>query len=227
MKSGRIAVIAVFLFLSIQNSCKAWAQNGAARGSRHEGTADSTQPAQVVVVSPQLTDFERYSSAADQPLITLNFSPITLDLGPGISLTLTPVALSPFDAPNALKALAVELRLSQSPLPAHNTDVAQLHSVATLLDFDELARYTSFFTSLAATGMPRPAFADARTVVHMASRSGMRLELSLTPDGRALCVVSTGVDSVAVSLDSDSAKKLADAFAAAQQTLDSARESKT
>lgn len=227
MKFKGMGVIALFLFFSIENFGEAWAQNvAAANDVRHVVPIWSTQPMQVQVVAPQLTDFERYGSHADQPLVALTFPAISADLGPNVSLSLTPRGLTPFDAPDALKALAVEFRLSQSLPATRGTELSQSHSVATLLDFDELPAFRSLFNSLAVTGMPRQPFSDAKAVVRMASKTGMRLEFTAQRDGRILLVVATEVDSVTISLDADSARRWVDAFTAARRALDVAADTR-
>jgi hypothetical protein len=227
MKFKGMAVIALFVFLSIENSSEARAQTIAAPNDvRHAAPMGSTQPMQVQVVAQQFTDFERYSSHADQPLVALTFPAISADLGPSVSLTLTPRALTPFDAPDALKALAVEFRLSQSLPLTRGAGLPQSHTVATLLDFDELPAFRSLFNSLAVTGMPRQPFSDAKAVVRMTSKTGMRLEFTGQPDGRILLVVATEVDSVTISLNADSTRKWMDAFIAARRTLDVASDAR-
>ncbi len=227
MKFKRMGIIALFLVLSVANFCEAWAQNlTGANDARHEVPIWSAQLNRVLVVPAPLTDFERYASTADQPLVTLTFPAITAVLAPNVSLSLTPRGLTPFGAPDALKALAVEFQLALSLPATRGAQLLQSHSVDTLLDFDELLAFRSLFSALAATGMPRPPFSDAMAVVRMASKSGMRLEFTARPDGRIQCVVVTDVDSVTLSLDPDSAQKWADAFTAARRTLDSARDSR-
>jgi hypothetical protein len=227
MKFKEMGVIALFLFFSMEHSGEAWAQNlAAANGVRHEVPIWNTQPTQVQVVAPQLTDFERYGSHADQPLVNLTFPAISADLGGNVLLALTPRGLTPFDAPNALKALAVEFRLSQSGPATRGGELAQSHSVVTLLDFDELPAFRALFNSLAVTGMPPQRFSDAKTVVRMASKTGMRLEFTAERNGRILCVVANDVDSVTMSLDADSARKWVDALTAARRTLDIATDAR-
>jgi hypothetical protein len=227
MKFKEIGVVALFLFLSMGHFDRAWAQKVAAGNDvRHAVPAWSTQPTQVQVVAPQLTDFERYISHADQPLIALSFPTISPDLGPNVSLTMTPRGLTPFDAPNNLKALAVEFRLSQSVPVTRGAELPQSHSVVTMLDFDELPVFRSLFNSLAITGMPPQRFSDAKSVVRMASKTGMRLEFTAEPDGRILCVVANEVDSVNISLDADLAGKWVEAFTAARRTLDIAMDAR-
>lgn len=226
MKSGGIGAIAVFLVFSIANCSDGWAQRGSGNGSQDKTAVGTSHPTQVLVVPSQLTDFERYSSKTDEPVVTLAFPPVAATLGGNVSLNLTPLALSSFDAPNNLKAMAVQFELSQTTGSSRKSGLAPLHSVVTLLDFDELLRFTSLFKTLAATGMPQPAFSDAKAVIHMASKSGMRLQVTADANARILCVVSTGADSVTVLLDDVTARKLADAFTAAERTLDSAEDSK-
>ena len=55
----------------------------------------------------------------------------------------------------------------------------------------------------------------------------MRLELTAEPGDRIQCVVASGIDSVVLSLDVDSARKWADAFTEAFRTLDAVRDSTT
>lgn len=220
-------MITLLLFFSIENPGEAWAQNKAAASDvRHSVPIWSTQPMQVQVVAQQLTDFERYSSHADQPLVAITFPAISADLGPNVSLTMTPRGLTPFDAPDALKALAVEFRLSLSLPDTRGAELPQSHSVAALLDFDELPAFRSLFNSLAVTGMPRQPFSDAKAVVRMTSKTGMRLEFTAEQSGRILLVVATEVDSVTISLNADSARKWVDAFTAARRTLDVASDAR-
>jgi hypothetical protein len=227
MKFKEIGVVVLFLFLSMDHSGQAWAQKVAAGNHvRQAVPAWSTQPTQVQVVAPQLTDFERYISHADQPLVALSFPAISADLGPNVSLTMTPRGLTPFDAPNNLKALAVEFRLSQSVPVTRGAELPQSHSVVTMLDFDELPVLRSLFNSLAITGMPTQRFSDAQAVVRLASKTGMRLEFTAERDGRILCVVANEADSVTTSLDADSARKWVDAFTAARRTLDVAMDAR-
>lgn len=227
MKSGGIGAIAIFLVCSIANCGDGWAQSGSGNGSQDKSAVENSHPAEVLVVPPQLTDFERYSSKTDEPVVTLGFPPITASLGSNVSLVLTPLALSSFDAPNNLKAMAVRFELSQFTGSSRKSGSAPLHSVVTLLDFDELLRFTSLFKKLAATGMPQPAFSDAKAVIHMASKSGMRLQVTVEANDRILSVVSTDADSVTLPMDSVTARKLVDAFTAAERVLDSAEDSKT
>lgn len=215
-KSTRIALI---LFLAMAVSGGAFAQNAL--------SFNASQPAQVLFVPPQLTDFERYASNTDQPLVHVAFPPISADLGPHLTLVLTPRGLTAFNTPGALKATAVELNLTQSLAAGRNTQLSPLHSVATLLDFDEMLAFRSVFHALAATGMPQPPFPDVKAVVRMTSKGGLRLEFEAQTDGQIRCMVSTDADSVVLLLDADSASKWADAFTAAFRTLDAARESKT
>jgi hypothetical protein len=225
MKSLRLGVTALFLFFAMQNFSQAWAQNGGAlSGPQQTGSA---QPAPVIIVSPPLTNFDRVASSADQPLVHLAFSAVSVDFGPQTTLSLTPRALTPFGAQGALRALAVEFQLSQSLPAGDGTELLRSHSVATVLDFDELPVFRRVFNALAATGFPDSRFADAKAVVRMASKSGMRLEFSAEPGGRIRCVVTTDIDSVTLSLDADSAKKWADAFTEAFRTLDAASDSRT
>src|SRR5215469_138556 len=104
MKFPRIRPMILVVFLA-GNLYPAWAQNTHA-GS---GSQPWTQPAQVLVVPPQLTDFERYASSVDQPLVHIAFPAISVDLGPRVSLSLTPRGVTSFNVPGNLKALAVEL----------------------------------------------------------------------------------------------------------------------
>ena len=92
-------------------------------------------------------------------------------IGANVSLTMTPRGLTPFDAPNNLKALAVEFRLSQSVPVTRAAELPQSHSVVTMLDFDELPVFRSLFNSLANTGMPPQRFSDANAVVRIASKN--------------------------------------------------------
>ena len=226
MTGKRIGVIAVFLLFSIGNLFQAWAQNvGAANAAPHQAPLRSTQPTQVRVVPTQLTDFERTTLQADQPIVTLTFPAITADLGSDYSLSLTPRALTPFDSPDTLTALAVEFRLSQSLPATQGAGLTHPHSVATLLDFDELPAFRGLFNALAVAGMPQPPFSGSEAVVRMASKSGMTLRLTPEPGGQVRCVISTDADSVVLSLDATAAQKWADTFTAAGRTLDSARAS--
>lgn len=228
MKSIRMGTITLFLFLGTGNFGTAWAQNaGSVTESRHLVPAWNQQSTQILLVPPQLTNFELYASNADQPLVHVSFPEISADLGPHISLSLTPRGLTPFDAPGALKALAVEFHLTQSPQAARSTEVSQWHSVTTLLDFDELFTFKTVFNALAATGMPQPPFSEAKAVVRITSKSGMRMEFTEETSGRIRCVVSTDAESVVLSLDADSARRWADAFTAAFRTLDAAKDSRT
>ena len=186
-----------------------------------------TQPAQVTVVPLQLTNFERYASSVDVPLVHLAFPAIFADLGPHVSLGLTPRGLAPFDAPGALKVLAVEFQLTQSPPVTRSSEASQAHSVTTILDFDELSAFKSVFNALAATGMPQPPFADAKAVVRMTSKTGMHLEFEAEDGGSIRCIVATEADSVTLFLDAASVRKWTDAFVAAFRALDAARDSRT
>lgn len=216
------------MFFAMQSIYPAWAQDAPLSANQQHTLPNwGPQPAQVLFLPPQLTDFERYASSTDQPLVHVAFPAISVDVGPHISLSLTPRGLTPFDAPGALKALAVEFKLTQSLPVARNTHVSQSHSVATLLDFDELLAFRSVLHALAVTGMPQMPFSDASAVVRMTSKSGMNLEFKANEDGRIRCVVSTHADSVVFLLDADSATKWADAFTAAFRTLDAARDSRT
>lgn len=221
MKFHRIGVTASLLFLAAQ-TLSAWAQSTGA----NTGSQPWTQPGQFLFIPPQITDFERLASPADQPLVHVAFPAISADLGPRVSLNLTPRGLTPLSAPGALKAMAVEFQLSQLA-PAHGAKVSDSHSVTALLDFDELPAFRSVFHALAATGMPRPPFPEAKAVVRMTSKSGLRLEFTAEDAGRIRCIVATDVDSVAVLLDADSAAKWADAFTEAFRTLDAAKDSRT
>lgn len=221
MKCKQMIGIALFL-LSIDVSSEwAWAQNALFAGNTQSGRS---QPVEVVVASPFMTDFERYASHTDEPLVTLTFPAVTTELDNHTSFSLTPLALAPFDAPSSLKVLAAEFYLSQSL--SSGGKGSQAHAVSTVLDFDELRTFRSLLYALAATGMPRSPFADAQPVVHMASRSGVRMEFTPGPGGRIRCLVTTEIDSVHLSLDGDSATKWADAFTDAGRILDSAKESK-
>jgi len=225
MKSLRLGITALLSFLAIQCSTFAWAQNGGAVSGPQQ--AGSAQPAPVIIVSPPLTNYERVASNADQPLVHLAFPVVSVDVGPQTTLSLTPHALTPFGAPGALRALAVEFQLSRY-MPARNgTELSQSHLVATVLDFDELLVFRRIFNVLAATGFPPSRFSDAKAVVRMASKSGMRLELTAEPGGRVQCVVASDIDSVTLSLDLDSARKWADAFTEAFRILDAVRDSIT
>ena len=205
------------------NLYPAWAQNGNAG----TGLQTWTQPSQVLIVPPQLTDFERYASIVDQPLVHIAFPAISVNLGPRVSLSLTPRGLTSFNTPGNLKALAVELLLSQSPGRTRGSQVSQSHSVSTLLDFDELSTFRVLFNSLAVTGMPQLPFSEATATVRMTSKSGMRVELTAEQGGRTRCVIATDADSVVLSLDADSARKWADAFTEARRVLDAAWDSRT
>jgi hypothetical protein len=225
MKSLRVGVTALLLFLAIQSLSQAWAQNGGAlSGPQQTGSA---QPAPVIIVSPPRTNFERVASNADQPLVHLAFPVVSVDFGPETTLSLTPRALTPFESPGALRALAVEFQLSRSLPARHGTEPSESHSVATVLDFEELLVFRRIFNALAATGFPHSRFSDAKAVVRMASKSGMRLELTAEPGGGIQCVVASDIDSVMLSLDVDSARKWADAFTEAFRTLDAVRDSTT
>jgi hypothetical protein len=227
MKSLRWGVTALFLFLflAMQSFSQAWAQNGGALSEPQQ--TGSMQPAPVIIVSPPLTSFERAVSNADQPLVHLAFPTVSVDFGPQTNLSLTPRAVTPFEAPGALRALAVEFQLSRSSPAGHDIEPSESHSVATVLDFDELMLFRRIFNALAATGFPHSGFSDAKAVVRMASKSGMRLEFTAEPEGRIQCVVASAIDSVTLSLDADSARKWADAFTEAFRTLDAARDSRT
>jgi hypothetical protein len=219
MKFNRLLVIATLQFVTLQNFSVAWAQNVPSPNER--------QPEPVMVVPTQLTNFERYAANPDLPLVHLSFPAVLADLAPHISLTLTPRALTPFDAPGTLKALAVEFHLSQTPPVNRIADVSKAHSVTTLLDFDEVLAFRSVFNALAAMGVPQPPFPDARAVVHLTSKTGMHLEFTAEQGCRIQCLVSNEDDSIGFSLDFDSARKLADAFTAAFRTLDAAKDSRT
>src|SRR5215475_7435057 len=152
MKPLRLGVTALILFLATQSASQAWAQiGGVVSGPQPSG---SMQPAPVIIASPPLTNFERVAFNADQPLVHLVFSVVSVDFGPQTTLSLTPSALTPFGAPGAVTALAVEFRLSQSLPAGHGTVPSKSHSVATVLDFDELPVFTRIFNALAATGFP-------------------------------------------------------------------------
>jgi hypothetical protein len=220
MKSLRLGVIALLLFLAVQSFSQAWAQNGPQQPG-------STQPAPVIIVSPPPTNFERVASDADQPLVHLAFPVVSVDFEPQTTLSLTPRAVTPFEAPGALRALAVEFQLSRSLPAGHGTELSRSHSVATVLDFDELLVFRRIFNALAATGFPHSRFSDAKALVRMSSKSGMRLEFTAEPGGRIQCVVAGDFDSVTLSLDADSVRKWADAFTEAFRTLDAARDSTT
>jgi hypothetical protein len=225
MKSLRLGVTVLLLFLATQSFSQAWAQNSHALPGPQQ--AGSTQPAPVMIVSPPLTNFERVASNADQPLVHLAFSAVSVDFGSQTMLNLTPRALTPFETPGALRALAVEFQLSQSLPAGRGVELSQSHSVATVLDFDELPVFRRIFNALATTGFPHSGFSDAQAVVRMASKSGMRLEFTAEPGGRIQCVVASNIDSVTLSLDADSVKKWADAFTEAFRTLDAASDSRT
>jgi len=225
MKYLGLGVTALLLFLGTQSFSQAWAQKGGAfSGPQPTG---STQPAPVIIVSPPLTNFERAASNADQPLVHLAFPVVSVDFGRQTTLSLTPRALTPFEAPGALRALAVEFELSRSLPAGHGPELSQSHSVATVLDFDELPVFRRIFNALAATGFPHSGFSDAQAVVRMSSKSGMRLEFTAEPGGGIQCVVASDIDSVTLLMDSDSARKWADAFTEAFRTLDAARDSRT
>jgi len=225
MKSLRLGVTALFLFPAMQNFSQVWAQNGVAlSGPQPTGNA---QPSPVIIVSPPLTNFDRVASSADQALVHLAFSVVSVDFGPQATLSLTPRALTPFEAPGPLRVLAVEFQLSQSLPGGNGVELSRSHSVATVLDFDELPVFRRIFNTLAATGFPDSQFSDAKAVVRMASKSGMRLEFTAEPGGRIRCVVGSDMDSVTLSLDAASAKRWADAFTEAFRTLDAARDSRT
>jgi hypothetical protein len=225
MKIMAMKTIALLLFFSIHGFDYARAQSAPAfSGARHQAPPRVPQPAQVVVVQPPLTDYERYRLYADQPLVTLTFPVISADVGADISLTLTPRGLTPFDAPDVLKAVAVDFNISQSLPGARSTEVSPIHSVTALLDFGELSAFKSLFSSLSATGMPRQPFPGAKAVVRMVSKSGLRLELTSEPGDKIKCIVASEADSVILSLDADSARKWADAFIAARRVLDVAGE---
>jgi hypothetical protein len=227
MSCTRVGIFALFLFLSIGNSDQSWAQDAVTgHGARNQAPLRSTQPTQVRVVPAQLTDFERNALQADEPIVTVTFPAITTDLGSNSSLSLTPHALTSFNSPDTLEALAVEFQLSQSLPATHGADLTQTHAVATLLDFDELRVFQSLFNALAVTGMPEPSFAGSQAVVRMTSKSGMTLALTPERGGKVRCVVSNEVDSVVLSLDAASAQKWADTFTEAARTLASARASK-
>src|SRR5215471_2937261 len=104
MKFCRIRPM-VLVVLVAGNLSPVWAQNANA-GS---GLQLWTQSHQILVVPPQITDFERYASTVDQPLVHIAFPAISVDIGPHVSLGLTPRGLTSFNAPGNLKALAVEL----------------------------------------------------------------------------------------------------------------------
>ncbi len=223
MKPQKMALIVLFLLFLIGNASAAWAQRFA---PANDGLPAGTQPVQVVVIPPLMTDFERYASSADVPVVTLTFPAITAELDNHTSFKLTPIGLAPFDAPGALKVLGAEFRLSQSPPSARNSVGSPLHSVSTLLDFQELRAFRSLLNALAVTGMPRPPFSEARPVVRMVSKSGMRLEFTPQAGGRIQCVATTELDSVTLFLDAETAAKWTAAFSEAWQTLDSAKDSR-
>ena len=222
MKFPRIRPMLLVMLLA-GNLSLVWAQNANAGN----GSQLSTQSPQILVVSPQITDFERDASAVDQPLVHIAFPAISVDLEPRVSLNLTPRGLTSFNTPGNLKALAVEFQLSQSLPSTRGAQAAQLHSIATLLDFDELSSFRALFNSLAVTGMPQPPFAEAKAVVRITSKSGLHVELTAEKAGLIRCVVSTDADSIVFSLDADSARKWADAFTEARRILDAAWDSRT
>ena len=186
-----------------------------------------TQPSQVLFVPPLLTDFERYASGADQPLVHLAFPAISAELSPHVSLILTPRGLTSFNTPGNLKALAAEFQLTQSGLSTRGSTAAQSHSIVTLLDFDELSTFRALFNALAVSGMPQPPFSNAKATVRMTSKSGMHVELTAEQNGRTRCMVKTDGESVVFSLDAESARKWADAFTEARRVLDAAWDSRT
>lgn len=222
MKFDRIRATALVVLLA-GSLYPVWAQNGNAG----TGSQAWTQPSQVLVVPLQLTDFERYASGVDQPLVHLAFPAISADLSPHVSLILTPRGLTSFNTPGNLKALAAEFQLTQSGPSTRGGTAAQSHSVATLLDFDELSTFRALFNTLAVSGMPQPPFAEAKATVRITSKSGMHVELTAEQNGRTRCVVSTDADSVVFFLDAESARKWADAFTEARRVLDAASDSRT
>lgn len=213
----------LLVMLLAGNLSPVWAQNANAG----TGSQPGTQPSQVLVVPPQLTDFERNASTVDQPLVHLAFPVVSADVGPHVSLSLTPRGLTSFNTPGNLKALAVEFQLAQSLPSTRGAQAAQSHSIATVLDFDELSTFRALFNALAVTGMPQPPFSGAKTTVRMTSKSGMHVELMAEQGGLIRCVVSTDADSVVFSLDGESARKWADAFTEARRVLDAAWDSRT
>lgn len=221
MKSRQVVGITLFLLSMDVSSVWAWAQNALFAGNARPG---NSQPIEVIVAPPPITDFERYASHTDEPLVTLTFPAITTELDNHTLFSLAPQALTPFEATGSPKVLAAEFHLSQSL--SSGSKGSPSHSVSTLIDFDELQAFRSLLYALAATGMPRPPFSDARLVLHVNSKSGMRLEFTPGPGGRIQCLVATETDSVHLSLDADSATKWADAFTDAARILDSVKESK-
>lgn len=231
MRFKWIGAVALLLLFLLSAFCGAWAQSiPTVNASMHETSLGNRQPEQVLVVPPQLTDFERYASRTDQALVSLSFPQTSTDLADGLALTLTPRALTSLDAPNSRNApelLAVEFHLSQS-LPSTSTGgLPRRRSILTLLDFDELPAFQSLFRTLATTGMPQMAYSDVKAVVRMTSKSGMHLEFAREPNGGIQCVIATEADSITFLLDQHSANQWVDAFTAAARTLDSAKESRT
>lgn len=210
--------------LGLSCSIPTWAQNyPLGNAGRRLGAISTMPPGQVTLVPSPLTIFDNDISRVDQPFVTLSFSTVSADLGSHTSLNLVPLGLASLDAPQVLKTLAVEFHLSQSDLAARNAEVPQFHSVVTILDFNELPAFRSLFNALAVTGMPQPAVSGAKPTVRMTSRSGMRLEFTADTDGRILLVATTEADTVSLSLDADLVRKCADAFTAADRTLDAAK----
>lgn len=223
MKFIFTTIIGLYLFCSVTT----WAQNLVGHDWRRLGPISTTQPGQVSLVPSPLTIFENDISQIDRPLVTVSFPAVSADLGSHTSLNLVPLGLASLDAPQVLRTLAVEFHLSQSGLTSRNTtEVPPSHSVVTILDFGELPAFRSLFNALAVTGMPQLAFSGATPTVRMTSRSGMRLEFTAEPGGRILLVATTEADSVSLSLDADVARKCADAFTAADRSLDAAKDSR-
>jgi hypothetical protein len=227
LKFQQTGTLALYLLILMAIFPAAKAQSTAAGDEVWQSGLMATQPAQLLAVSPQLTDFEAYGLHADQPLVAFTFSAVSADLGPHIALSMTPLALAPLGAPEAVRALGVEFSLSQSLPAARNAAALPSHSVAALLDFDELAAFESLFNSLAASGMPQSPFSNAKPLLRMVSKGGMRLEFTPQPQGRILCIVTTKMDSVTISMDPGAAEEWTKAFSAARQTLNSARHSAT
>jgi hypothetical protein len=222
MKHRMIIIVAGLALLFSGHVFQAFGQNVTVTNTPRDPIPIWTaQPASVRVVQPLETDFERYSRVhAGRAVLALTLQPVSIRLGTNTTLQLAPQILTVFHDSTVPKALAVRVSISSSP-EATPAGPGELHTVSTYLDFDELSAFRSLLATVAASGVPPSPVPEAKAELSITSKTGTRLEFT-DLGGPIRCNIINEFDSVSLLLNSDTIKKMADAFFSARENLDAA-----
>jgi hypothetical protein len=183
----------------------------------------TAQPASVRVFPPLETNFERYRTLhGGTAILSLTLPTVSTQLDANTTLQMSPQIMTVYRDPGVPKALAVFLTVS-SYASVTSVGPTDLRSVSTFLDFDELSSFRSTLAILAASGVPASPVPEAKAQLSITSKTGTRLEFT-DLGGTIRCNIANELDSISITLSSDGIKKMADAFFAARENLDAARD---